>query len=272
MVDRVYEQATFKYSHILVHEAHKLPVAEVTTRSDRTASHAAEINEFSGIDGSSEWRRELGENTNRRLGPNTRACSKDLPIIIAVGSNYTQEPVEIPRCHHRPFAVEDCSTGACKSNCLRGIEHYTRNSKCWAEVGMASSERVEVPNIKQPADFHFVMTNSCLWITKTPWSKIRPQLVQNQLLENNPLFEGMANPASTALHLVELARVLKDRSTLWVAHVSANEHLYCLFKSFARNQEMNNWLLMSNLSHGQDYERLSLIKQYRTQHKSRIKS
>jgi hypothetical protein len=191
----------------------------------------------------------------------TSLVNRPVPIIIAVGSNYTQDPVEVPRTSESPFAVVD-TTGSCRANCLRGIEHFNANRDCWVAARMAASANVIVPPVSSPVDFHFVMTNLCLWITKMSWTDIKCD-ARKWLLQNNPTFDGKPNPASAALHLIQLARLTSTCNVLWVFHGIGDDLLFPYFQSFARQNSIDNWLAMPNLSRGQDYERLKEIKSYR---------
>jgi len=164
-----------------------------------------------------------------------------LPIVVAVGGNYTQAKSEIPRDGTRSGSMVEDDLAPCRRNLTRGIANYLANRQLWQDRCLASSAKLH-----PPSRFHFVMTNFCLWITNESWQNIRPSS-RADLLENNPAIGVKSSATGCCAHLNELAERLKGEDLLWVGHGMHCE-VYALVRQFARCLPNTQWMLMPNLA------------------------
>ena len=180
------------------------------------------------------------------LDMTTRNQSTELPVVVAVGINYTQGTEQVPRKSSIDVRVEQ-SNKSCRSNVLKGIRKYEVDRESWSSSGRAASRHVFVHELLTEANFHFVLTNFCIWITTSKWPDNESGTDFENLLWNNGLFGGRQNSANFPLHLNAIADALRDKSVLWVAHGFHNA-VPRLFSEWARSKRIENWLLMPNLA------------------------
>jgi hypothetical protein len=172
---------------------------------------------------------------------------RDLPIIVAVGINYTQGEVVCPRKQPGMVEVEDKLTNQ-RRFVKKALEAYEKHKLQWAEKQRASSSALEPP---VGENFHLVMTNFCLWITNKRWfDRDVSDNDRELLLENNPLFDGKPTRGSDWPHLDQLANELSDEALLWIPHGlgGGSNGPHTLFKDFCSNHHSMNWIMTPNLS------------------------
>jgi hypothetical protein len=87
---------------------------------------------------------------------------------------------------HPPSIVEDDlrTWPFYRKQIQAGFASYKTNPTLWKNQSAASSS-----SLNPPEEYHFVMTNFCLWITSDSWLDIGAYL-RADLLENNPSFKG----------------------------------------------------------------------------------
>lgn len=165
------------------------------------------------------------------------------PIVVAVGGNYTQAKESVPRDWQDPppEVLDDLSN--CKQHFAEGLNEYLKiaNPRKWFDLCAASSASIALGT-----DYHFVMTNFCLWITNDSWQNMTPQ-ARARLLVSNPPFGAIHAPAGIWPHLDALANALKGQKALWVAHGKDCE-VFALFRQWIARYPNQDWLLLPNLA------------------------
>lgn len=178
----------------------------------------------------------------------TKTVEGGLPVIVAIGGNYTQRNEPVPR-DAGPSLVED-DLQKWRNNLKTARLDYVARKSYWSNK-CAVSPRLPV----FPENFHFVMTNFCLWITKDEcWQDLRPE-IRADLLDNNPPFGGKSTTPSTWAHLAALAETLKKADVTWIAH-GIHCEIFALFRQFMRSINDDRWILLPNLSRPYNYRKL----------------
>ena len=191
------------------------------------------------------------------------ACSnatagKDLPVVVTVGINYTQDPTRIPdqNPHFSKAAlpgfplVEDAVSATYERYCLDHF-NYNGNSAVWKQNCLASM-RLSHPILPNGQDFHLVMTNLSPWITTKSWASViynTNPADSSDLLASPPHWLRTTHPPSSPFdHLDDLWKHLKNEVVLWIGHglVVVWPH----FRLFSHNNQINDWLLTANTASG----------------------
>ena len=166
-----------------------------------------------------------------------------LPVIVAIGANYTQGQTRCPRDHaNGQPAVEDDLT-YCRYNLDRALKSVGGAAwSSWVRKRKASPGR-----FRPPEEYHLVMTNFCLWNTNDSWQK-NSLADRANLLANNPLFAGGKTAAPAWSHIHGLANILTPSPTLWVAH-GIHCEVFALFNPVSNVVSMPKWIMTPNLSY-----------------------
>lgn len=183
------------------------------------------------------------------LDTTTRENVSDLPIVVAIGINYTQIEQIIPRTASLTVCVED-DVLKCRRHAVVHLKDYEKNRDKWTSLFRSPSNQVSLPSLDRNS-FHFVLSNFCLWITNHSWQDIRPIGTRSKLLQNNPLFDGLPNPALDFKHLDALADSLRDKQVVWLAHGFHCE-VPALFARWIGRRGITDWLLAPNLGRFQN--------------------
>jgi hypothetical protein len=187
----------------------------------------------------------------------------DLTVIVAVGINYTQGKMKCPRDGLRnappdPEAVVD-GLGYHRNSVEKLFNAYRKSREEWANNRCASSAAIDVPRNK---DFHLVMTNFCLWITNDAWAELKRknENLKEELLRNNPLFNGKSAGPPAWSHLSHLAEELHQAKAIqiWVPHgIGIDSDVPPLFFKFSelvtKTGKAIDWIFAPNLSRPFDY-------------------
>jgi hypothetical protein len=175
------------------------------------------------------------------------------PVVVAIGGNYTQDTVDTPREQYNfPNAVEaDLSSNR---RCLeKGFECCKKKIAIWEDKCAINSQSFIIPT-----EFHFVMTNFCIWITKRSWQKTSPQ-ARTDLLENNPPLGSKSTAPGDWAHLAELVNDLDSVDVVWVGHGMHCE-VFALFRQFIRSARIAKWMLLPNLAYNYNYDKWTFLK------------
>lgn len=186
------------------------------------------------------------------LDTTTAANDPELPVVIAVGANYTQgrqhlpsEPKSSPLV--APPWIEEPLI-SCRNQLINGLAAYTSQYKIWQDLAAAG--------IKMPTDlkkFHLVMTNFCPWVTDKAagyatsgnWDALSAS-VQAELLTN-----ALSHQNSASDHLDDLLSELNgDENVYWCAH-GLHSGVFPLFRMWQRSRQCQlgeRWILLNNLS------------------------
>ena len=189
-----------------------------------------------------------------------RQCSAndlELPVVVAVGGNYTQAKARVPRDNKPPLftpPVED-DLRICRAYLKMGFKHFDLHRPRWFENCVASS--TTLPFFRDDG-FHLVMTNLCLWITRNAWQNIGSAF-RADLLENNPFLGGNPTSPGQWAHLTALAYALRNCDVIWVGHGMHSE-VFAIFRLFMRSLVNPDWLLLPNLAYHYDYNAWNLLK------------
>jgi hypothetical protein len=186
----------------------------------------------------------------------TKEQDNALPVVVAIGGNYTQSANAVPRdSNSLGFEVEE-NLLPCRINLKAGLEHYRNNTAKWVGNCVASQSNLKVPNENA---FHLVMTNFCIWITKDSWQNIGTS-TRAQLSEINPPFNSLPTYPGAWSHLEALYTELKDVQIVWIGH-GIHSEVFSHFRQFMRSKRNSNWLLMPNLAYWYDYAKWNHLKQ-----------
>lgn len=166
-------------------------------------------------------------------------AGKVLPVVVAIGANYTQSEEKTPRDIWRsPTAVED-DLKKCRARVDEALRELNQR---WVELAKASHEAFALGE-----GYHLVMTNFCLWNTDVRWQNIDPKC-RATLLANNPSFNGGATSAPGWAHLARLSSALSSNPPLWIAH-GIHSEVFNLFQPLAASLGMKRWMMTPNLSY-----------------------
>ena len=166
-------------------------------------------------------------------------AGRELPVVVAVGANYTQGKVKCPRDASPPGIPVEDDLKSCRRQIRSALSVLNSN---WVDF-----EKSSISSIAFGDDFHLVMTNFCLWNTDTRWQNIDPKLRAN-LLDYNPTFSGGTTSAPDWPHLAQLHAALASSSPLWIAH-GIHSEVFSLFQPFAALLGLNRWMMTPNLSY-----------------------
>lgn len=177
------------------------------------------------------------------FGLDKSTCERDLPVVVALGINYTQDPVPCPRDPAGVPAVED-NLSSCRQLMMKARTAHGDCAARWHQTGNASSAHLALPE-----KFHFVMTNFCLWITTEPWLEL-PVADRAGLLANNPPFAGAPTATPSWPHLAALAQALAMHTepALWVVH-GLHSEVFGLFNACQPILGLSPWLRIPNLGY-----------------------
>jgi hypothetical protein len=173
--------------------------------------------------------------------------SLELPVVVAVGANYSQGPNMLPNNSpsgligaNARFVEAGLARWRAKLDYIFGLYTAGRYPREWCPrerpippLVMYSTTPVQIPE-----RYHFVMTNFTAWITTTAWSNIRGTEAAKLIMEHPP-------GASWQVFLDELRRVLPPE-TLWVGH--GNYDVNDLWKQLVERFGLEQWLFSSNLT------------------------
>lgn len=212
------------------------PRIKSLVRSKRGGARNVSAVQAFGLHKTDAWKRELVSNA---AGDETRK-----QIVVTIGGNYTQGQVQVPRDHQAlsPAVLDELSP--CKQHFAEGYGEYLNSARTrtlWFKRFAASSDTILIQG-----DYHFVMTNFCLWITRSSWQTMPPQ-ARAQLLQSNPHFGGQRSRAGSWTHLDKLADSLKGEKVLWVAHGKDCE-VFALFRAWVDGRGTQDWLMLPNLA------------------------
>ncbi len=167
-----------------------------------------------------------------------------LPIVVAVGVNYTQGDTEVPR-DTRPNAVED-QLKNCRMNATKALRHFAGNTALWRRAGHVSDALAAV----DPERSHFVMTNISPWITTASWQDDTiPDSARSALWE-----DGLARRT-----IARLERALRPHVPTWIAH-GIHTALFSNWTGIARDHGIGSWLRTGNLSYFYNYQYWPLLR------------
>ena len=171
---------------------------------------------------------------------------QSLPVIVAVGVNYTQGQTQCPRCPFPPgaVAVED-NLSACRRHLNKALHAHAKY------LGLQSCEKsnvtAQVLASSWETGYHLVMSNFCLWNTTKRWLEL-PSLNRSALLASNPPFAGGPTTAPSWPHLQELARLLAPGPQLWVIH-GLHSGVFDLFAHMKPTLSATKWIMTPNLGY-----------------------
>jgi hypothetical protein len=178
-------------------------------------------------------------------------CSqnRELPVVVAVGANYSQGPDTLPTSS--PSGLIDADARFVEAKLTRWRKKLDNIFRLYSDerypTKWCPAARPDPPIVTQsarrfqspdPNHYHFVMTNFTPWITTTGWSKIRGTEAATLIMEHPP-------SAYWQIFLDELRRVLPP-NTLWVGH--GNYDVYDLWKQLVDHFCLEQWLFSSNLT------------------------
>ena len=177
----------------------------------------------------------------------TSKCG-DLPVVVAIGINYSQGKNCLPSLATRscassaPWVEDDLHTLPNNRGALESyFQNYSRNPKAWFYNCLASNTAIRLPGKDA---FHLVATNLCPWITQRQWSnKGLSEPIRADILVHPP---GFSPVRPLFQHLDQLASVLGSESVVWVGH--GLDAVSQLFRVFTEKHAIPNWLITQNLS------------------------
>lgn len=220
-----------------------------------------------------KWRSRKTGGTPSRVSPWIRAAhnvqyfacnvgypADDLPVVVEIGINYTQDRNKIPdqiapASAPRPSVADQVKIDFEKDCINHCIEHRAAwDASCL--VGQATNfKRLLAPEGPEgtgqgkirTGNFHLVMTNLSPWITKYSWNTSLPAPVGAELLVHPP--HSASAPCATPFgHLDDLFAVLGNEVFLWIGHGldSVPDH----FRMFLAKHRIADWILIANTASG----------------------
>lgn len=205
----------------------------------------------SSFDLTEDWRRYLrGSVQSYAINP-PDIRDTALPVIVAVGVNYTQDGRESGSL----FSYDRGGIGVARSTgSLEGVRYvlaaYERNHRVWVSeeandppsplrfYGSTDATR-KLSGVAEGEPFLLIMTNVCPFVTTMQWAK-QPKSVSERLLE-------ISGQYATVEHLYDALGSMVD---LWIGHsaVSGTRWVWPDFSSFIRRNRITEWLLTFNIS------------------------
>ncbi len=171
----------------------------------------------------------------------TTTSGYELPVVVAVGANYTQGTVQCPRDRAAGHPAVEDDLSYCRAR-LR--DALSRVDQRWVAMRKASHASLAAAHSE---NWHLVMANFCLWNTNERWQKI-PVGDRTSLLANNPTFDGRSTGAPQWPHLNALAHAIAPEPILWVAH-GIHSEVFGLFTSLRGLLTMSAWIMTPNISY-----------------------
>ena len=179
-------------------------------------------------------------------GPRTN-LDKPLPVVCAVGINYTQEQRrgENLRRYHEDGVLQQTASSA---KVLSVVAAYERNRQTWISrkardpesplefYGSPEATRKTGPIFR--GGFLYVMTNLCPFITAERWGRQSDDL-SRQILDFSRPFA----------HLDDLYDALGESIDLWIGHsaMPGTRWVWPEFAAFVRRRGIREWLLTFNI-------------------------
>ncbi len=169
---------------------------------------------------------------------------QSLPVIVALGVNYTQGQTRCPRCPSPPgaVAVED-DLSACRRHLNKALQAHAKVPG-WRSCGK-SNVTAQALGLSKEWGYHLVMSNFCLWNTTKRWLEI-PKANRSYLLASNPPFGGRPTTAPSWPHLQELAQALAPAPLVWVVH-GLHSGVFDLFEHMGATFPPAKWIMTPNL-------------------------
>jgi hypothetical protein len=178
------------------------------------------------------------------------ALAEPLPVICAVGINYTQNG----RTSTELFQYEEDGIGVVRSTTstaavLSVVNAYERNRVAWTSLPAvdppspmkyygADDATARIGAVSK-GGFILIMTNLCPLITTSEWAK-QPPAISESLLQACAEFS----------HLDDLHDALGESIDLWIGHsaLGGTRWVWPAFAAFVRRRGIDQWLLTQNLS------------------------
>jgi|GEM_PF-5181450 len=184
-----------------------------------------------------------------------RTDGKALPIVVAVGVNYTQGAQTIPdekpaysKALKAPPLVED------RVNQFESayISSCNANRTVWVNSALCDSAlpaNLLDDGTGEISPYHLVMTNLSPWITTDSWNTIAGADGRNitaDLLASPPV-GASTNLRSPFEHIRELKECLdkEEAPVVWIGH--GKDSVWEHFRILMEQMGVNNWMLTSNL-------------------------
>jgi hypothetical protein len=192
-----------------------------------------------------------------------KSVSKRLPVVCAVGINYSQQVMQSDLYKLFPYKggysdLVAFSTG-CSGAAALVIAAYNRNKTSWesppAKVEPRSpsgcccsanatdkSLLLDTDPEKIKGSFILVMTNLCPFITTLRWNKIKDN---DGSLRKTLLEESVMSP-----YLDDLFKEIGDVVDLWIGHsaLPGAKWVWPSFLDFMEHKKIVNWLLSPNIN------------------------
>lgn len=182
------------------------------------------------------------ENVSRHAAPDI-----ELPIIVAVGINYTQsdkrETYPTPSVKKSTGNLVEDYDPKMRLRLSEAFEVFNRPgmSKKWHERHHASSPSIPVPS---DGNYFLVASNFCPFITFYEWTNSERDKCYRSAERANLLcqLDGEFQ------YLDDLAESLKDsQQVIWVGH-GLHSEVFVLFRLWQRRHKLTPWLLTANLA------------------------
>jgi hypothetical protein len=192
-----------------------------------------------------------------------RKSSAPLPVICAVGVNYTQDRAADGTPGLTRYCTRDGHPSVIDSTGSRhAVAHvlaaYNRNEAAWidppamtppspvgaygspnatARAGLTGTNAAELSNA-----FILVMTNVCPFISVAAWNALRKDAHATR--------DELAARPSSAAYLDDLARALGASVDVWIGHsaIGGTRWVWPPFTDFVSRHGIDQWLLTPNIS------------------------
>jgi hypothetical protein len=167
-------------------------------------------------------------------------ADKDLPVVVAIGSNYGQgnksypwlTPYLVRDTVGNPKIIDPPALTTMRKNMVKSFQEYSAAPQAWVDRHLASANNIPIQK-----EFHLVVTNFSPFITCFSWQDY-------EMAERANLLSLLGGDFP---HLDNLFNNLSGSVCLSVAH-SLGSEVFSLFRLWQTRHSITPWLLTSNLS------------------------
>jgi hypothetical protein len=179
----------------------------------------------------------------------TESCHEKLPLIVTVGSNYTQGDQKLPEELMANHSIVEDDVVQFHDSVSDFVSLLRAHMERWKDACLCGGT-LELSALAEPPRFHLVMTNLSPWITTDSWPDIAKsrndgRAITAQLLSTRAGSIGRF-PFEHIRELRERLALERSLPTIWIGHGSNDvwEHFVILMNQM----NLDNWCLAPNFA------------------------
>jgi hypothetical protein len=179
----------------------------------------------------------------------TKNCDEALPLIVTVGSNYTQGDQKLPEQMAASHSIVEDDVTAFHDSVSKFVSLLGVDMDKWKNACLCC-RRLDLSALGKPPRFHLVMTNLSPWITTDSWPDIASndgRAITAQLLSTHRAKSSTGRfPFEHIRELQERLALERSLPTIWIGHGSNDvwEHFVILMSQM----NLDNWGLAPNFA------------------------